>query len=135
MAYTTAGFEGRAPKSPGIREPRRLPAPPGTARVPCRARPPMQRLAVRLCVSAALVTLAVGYAGPAEADIFSFKDEEGVIHFVNKPSGDARYKLVVKAPKAKRANVVAFMPSDTSADRFTRYDEWIRQASILYQIP
>ena len=27
------------------------------------------------------------------------------------------------------------MPSDTSSDRFTRYDEWIRQAAILYQIP
>jgi soluble lytic murein transglycosylase-like protein len=79
--------------------------------------------------------LAVGYAGPAAADIFSFTDEEGVVHFVNKPSGDGRYKLVVKAPKTKRSGVVAFLPSDTSAERFTRYDEWIRQAAILYQIP
>jgi soluble lytic murein transglycosylase-like protein len=95
----------------------------------------MQRHVSRLLLPAALVVLAVGYAGPAAADIFSFTDEEGVVHFVNKRTGDGRYKLVVKAAKTKRAGVTAFFPSDTSAERFTRYDEWIRQAAILYQIP
>jgi soluble lytic murein transglycosylase-like protein len=28
-----------------------------------------------------------------------------------------------------------FLPADTSPDRYTRYDQWIREAAALYQIP
>lgn len=94
-----------------------------------------RRALAGLVIAAGAAALAVGYPGEASADIFSFTDEEGVIHFVNKRTGDGRYKLYLKAPKTKRAGVVAFMPSDRSVERFTRYDEWIRQAATLYQIP
>jgi soluble lytic murein transglycosylase-like protein len=96
---------------------------------------PMRHLVPGLPMMSVVVALALGCPGQARADIFSFTDEEGVIHFVNKPTGDGRFKLYLKSPKTRRSGVVAFMPSDTSSERFTRYDEWIRQAAILYQIP
>jgi soluble lytic murein transglycosylase-like protein len=85
--------------------------------------------------AAVMVALAGGYAGEASADIFSYTDAEGVVHFANKATGDGRFRLYLKSPKARHTGAIAFMPSDTSSDRFTRYDEWIRQAAILYQIP
>jgi soluble lytic murein transglycosylase-like protein len=59
-------------------------------------------------------------------------DESGVISFTNKPSAGS--KLVAKSPKRVKA-VRPFMPSDTSPERFHRYDVYIRQAATLYQIP
>ncbi|APR76589.1 Lytic transglycosylase, catalytic precursor [Minicystis rosea] len=72
--------------------------------------------------------------GQASADIFSYTDDEGVVHFSNR-SNDGRFKLYLKAPHQRRSGIAAVMPSDASPERFTRYDEWIRQAAILYQIP
>jgi soluble lytic murein transglycosylase-like protein len=89
-------------------------------------------------------TMAAGLAalallpGPASADIFTYTDAEGVVHFANKPKGDGRFQVYIKsAPASKRAAgaAAAFMPSDAPSERFTRYAEWIRQAAILYQIP
>jgi soluble lytic murein transglycosylase-like protein len=92
-----------------------------------------------LPILAALVLPVALLPGLAAADIYSFVDEKGVMHFTNKPpEGDARYKVYVKSPdrKGKKGSqVAAVMPSDRSADRFTRYDQWIRQAATLYQIP
>jgi len=93
------------------------------------------RAFARLIVALALTSIAVACPGEAAADIFSYTDAEGVVHFSNKPAGDGRFRLYLKTPKSKRAGVVPFLPSDTSSDRFTRYDEWIHQAAILYQIP
>jgi soluble lytic murein transglycosylase-like protein len=87
-----------------------------------------------VAVGLALVIVAPGVAS---ADIFSFTDDEGVVHYTNK-SNDPRARLVAKSSSRKAKlppGVTPFAPSDTSVDRFTRYDEWIRQAAILYQIP
>lgn len=74
--------------------------------------------------------------GQASADIFSYTDDEGVVHFSNKPSTDPRYQLYLKSsPRERRAGVTPVMPTDASPERFTRYNEWIRGAAILYQIP
>lgn len=80
---------------------------------------------------------AAALPGQALADIFTYTDDEGVVHFSNKPANDGRYRLYLKSlrQRGRRAGVVPVMPSDSSPDRFTRYDEWIRQAAILYQIP
>ena len=43
---------------------------------------------------AAAATFAV--SRPALADIYTFKDANGVVHFTNIPNGDKRYKLVRK---------------------------------------
>jgi soluble lytic murein transglycosylase-like protein len=113
-------------------------------RVPQRLRAFLRHVPA-LTVAALAGALAVGYPGRAAADIFSYTDEEGVIHFANKAVGDGRFRLYLKSSPRGGARatqyggqyggVVPFSPSDHSADRFTRYDEWIHQAAILYQIP
>jgi soluble lytic murein transglycosylase-like protein len=89
-----------------------------------------------LAIAAGLAALAL-LPGRAAADIFTYTDAEGVVHFANKPKGDGRFQVYIKSasPSKRAGSATAFMPSDASAERFTRYGEWIRQASILYQIP
>lgn len=71
---------------------------------------------------AAVVALMLG-AAPAMADIYSFKDERGVVHFTNMPNGDKRYKLVRKedgTPSAARQAVAQlFMPARADVLRFS----------------
>ncbi len=73
----------------------------------------------------------------AAADIFQYTDANGVIHFTTRP--DPKAKLYLKTPPAAtntpRAGVVPFAPQDKDLTRYTRYNEWIRQAAALYQIP
>jgi len=64
-------------------------------------------------------------ANAARADIFSFKDEKGVVHFTNLPD-DKRYKLVRKeagspsaATKVGFGEPVTYMPSAADIARFT----------------
>jgi soluble lytic murein transglycosylase-like protein len=73
----------------------------------------------------------------ARADIYSYTDADGVVHFTNKPNGDARYKLYIRGSggSGPAKGVTPFMPQDKDLARFTRYDEHIRQACALYQIP
>jgi soluble lytic murein transglycosylase-like protein len=88
------------------------------------------------CAAVGLAALAL-HPGRAAADIFTYTDEDGVMHFANRPSGDGRFRLYIKGSerRAARAGVVPVAPSDRSLERFTRYDAWIRQAATLYQIP
>ena len=75
-----------------------------------------------------LFALAVAaLSRPAMADIYSFKDENGVVHFSNMPD-DKRYKLVRReagsAPAPAAAMPVAtaanlYMPAEESIRRFT----------------
>jgi soluble lytic murein transglycosylase-like protein len=89
--------------------------------------------------------LAVGalFALPltASADIYQYTGPDGTIHFTNvKPSNPAA-KVYMKtapapaAPGVPRPGVVPFAPQDRDPGRYTRYDEHIRQAAGLYQIP
>lgn len=63
----------------------------------------------------------------AQADIERTVDEDGVISIVSKPKAPAR--------KSKQSNASVHLPSDTSSARLTRYDQHIRSAAALYQIP
>jgi len=83
----------------------------------------------RFKLSAVLSLLAlVASAGPAMADIFSFKDERGVVHFTNMPNGDKRFKLIRKEEPASNgaASVGAarvaqlFMPAQADILRFSK---------------
>ena len=66
---------------------------------------------------------------PGRADIYKTVGADGVVSFSNtKSKGAALYQKT-----ADRAAV--FLPSDTSPERYTRYDDWIREAATLYQIP
>jgi hypothetical protein len=106
----------------------------------------MRRLAV-------LVLLAWSQA--AHADMWTYEDKDGVVHFTNVPppshSGH-RWKSLFKSGPGKaglisgaagptsfagcaesRADVVP--ATDRSPDRYTRYDAHIDEAARLYQLP
>lgn len=89
----------------------------------------------RLWLTAVLL-VALGLSGRANADIYVYTDAEGVVHFSNVRKPGA--KLYVRSQPNKnraRAGVKPVPPSDRSLDRFSRFDEAIYQAATLYQIP
>ncbi len=71
-------------------------------------------------------------ATDASAHIYQYVDADGVIHFTSVPPKGGGAKMVAKDSKGFSAPVA---PQDRDVTRFTRYDEWIRQAATLYQIP
>jgi soluble lytic murein transglycosylase-like protein len=91
----------------------------------------------------------LGTARTAAADIYSFEDKDGVVHFTNltPPKSSGWKRLARFGPgraatvsgssiagcKASRADVVP--ARDRSPDRYTRYDALIVEASRLYAIP
>ena len=84
----------------------------------------------------AAAAFAVSAAAPAMADIFSFKDEKGVVHFTNISGLDARYKLVRKedgSPINPSSNYSAkvFMPSQ---EDIQKYANIIQSASKAYGV-
>lgn len=77
---------------------------------------------------------------PAAADIFMYKDKNGVTHFTNiKPKRGKYKRLYKKGPgKAarKRCKGCDVVPAkDSSRARFSRYDKFIYGAARLYKIP
>jgi soluble lytic murein transglycosylase-like protein len=98
------------------------------------------RLASRATVfAAAFVVLP----SSASADIYQYVDAEGVVHFTSTKPGAPNAKVVVKGTGARangetpgvRPGVPPYAPQDREVARFTRFDEHIRQAASLYQIP
>jgi soluble lytic murein transglycosylase-like protein len=94
--------------------------------------------------SLALAGALVGAPLVASADIYQYVDNDGVLHFTNMRPAGGGYKVYIRGDKLPRANGyagspagvgMAVPPSDRDVARFTRYDEWIREASALYQIP
>jgi soluble lytic murein transglycosylase-like protein len=90
-----------------------------------------------------LIVLAM--TAPVRADVYSWTDPDGVTHFTNmRPSGGKWKKIIDSAAPAgskaaaqrgscPRCDKVA--ATDTSPDRFHRYDQFIYEASELYRIP
>jgi soluble lytic murein transglycosylase-like protein len=65
----------------------------------------------------------------SRADIYQTVGADGVISFTNNKSPGAKlYQKTAPRPQV-------FLPADTSPERYTRYDTWIREAATLYQIP
>lgn len=97
----------------------------------------MSKIAPRAVAGAFLLAVLGTVPGSASADIYSYTDADGVIHFVNRPQ--AGYELYLKSPPPKTnklaPGVTPVPPSDKSIERFTRYDAYIRQAATLYQLP
>jgi soluble lytic murein transglycosylase-like protein len=90
-----------------------------------------------------LASLVVLWCVPAHADIYSYIDKDGVVHFTNVPRrGKERkkWKRIMKTGPGKascrRGRKVDSVPArDRSPERFTRYNEHINQAASLYHIP
>ncbi len=95
------------------------------------------RVLLRALAAALRLAALALHPGSALADIFTYTDADGTVHFSNRATGDARFKLYVKGDgrRSTRAGVAPVAPSDRSLERFSRYDAWIRQAAALYQIP
>ncbi len=72
---------------------------------------PRPRSTALSCLAfAALMALAAS-AWPASANIYSFRDENGVVHFSNLPHLDKRYKLVYRIPDAPKLRPNAWSPN------------------------
>ena len=81
----------------------------------------------------AAAAVAVSVAAPAFADIYSFKDEKGVVHFTNINGLDNRYKLVRREdgsainPASNYAARV-FMPSQQDIQKYANIIQTASQA-------
>jgi len=94
-----------------------------------------------------IAALVAWLGGSARADVWSYIDGDGVAHFTNvKPRGKHRRqwrrvmrtdagsgKAAARRGSCDRCDAVP--ARDRSAERFTRYDEYIREAAELYQLP
>jgi soluble lytic murein transglycosylase-like protein len=81
----------------------------------------------------ATVAAATAMAIPAFADIYSFKDEKGIVHFTNIKGLDPRYKLVRKEDgspirNASLAATRVFMPSQADIERYSHIIETAAKA-------
>ena len=107
------------------------------------SRRPRGLFALALVASAALGVVSLT-ASLARADIYQWTDADGVVHFTNRPTANPTAKIYLKAAAAPvgavagnavRPGVTPYAPQDRDPARYTRFDEYIRQASALYQIP
>lgn len=91
-----------------------------------------------LIVLFAAAGLATGVCVPsrAHADIYSYIDKNGVVHFTNIRRPGRKWKRVMRTGPGKARVVHARRRRRRlSADRYTRYDAHIRHAAALYHIP
>jgi soluble lytic murein transglycosylase-like protein len=88
---------------------------------------------IRLVVFSAVALGAL--ARPVLADIYTFKDENGVVHFTNIPSSDKRYKLLRKEGDnpgpAFAGRASNWLPSDVLIQQ---YSPMIERASLAYGV-
>lgn len=92
---------------------------------------PMNPSARSLVALAALAVLTEGLPGrEAQAQIERSVDADGVISISGGRKGGAG-----KRGPTQSAGPAVHMPSDSSPDRLTRYDEHIREAATLYRLP
>jgi soluble lytic murein transglycosylase-like protein len=88
---------------------------------------------------ALLAAAALDAPTEVQADIFKFTDSDGTVHFTNSPGGDKRYRVYIRGNGSSHGEaapgVVPVPPSDHDITRYTRYDDPIRAAATLYQIP
>lgn len=90
-----------------------------------------------VALSASLLVPAT-LASHVRADIYTYTDDEGVIHFTNVPPGrqhGARVAIRAREPRASDAPRASIGPRDTSPERYSRYDAHIREAAALYRLP
>jgi soluble lytic murein transglycosylase-like protein len=90
------------------------------------------------CIPIVILASLLLLEGAARADIYTFTDENGVVHFTNiKPTSKKKFKVYLETPDKRKAKkgVTPVMPKDKSPERFHRYDAHIEEASELYKIP
>lgn len=89
---------------------------------------------MRHAFAVAVVTLPTAVlltaAQPGRADIFRTESADGVIAFTSRPLGPGSKRVAKTGP-----DLPVVMPKDSSPERLHRFDDHIRQAATLYQIP
>jgi soluble lytic murein transglycosylase-like protein len=90
--------------------------------------PGARRRARRQLIAGGVGILVSSLALTGHANIYKHVGADGVISFTSVPNKGAKLYAVER-------KATALMPSDNSPERFTRYDDYIRQAATLYQIP
>ncbi|UJR85137.1 lytic transglycosylase domain-containing protein [Sandaracinus amylolyticus] len=98
------------------------------------------RRSILAAVALILAITVVPVAAPtsARADIYTYTDENGVIHFTNTPPRRRRgVRVAIRArePRPDDAPRASMGPRDTSPERYRRYDAFIREAAALYRLP
>ncbi|HJL19790.1 MAG TPA: transglycosylase SLT domain-containing protein [Sandaracinaceae bacterium LLY-WYZ-13_1] len=97
-----------------------------------------RRVALSLAPFALVAGLALVPGGHARADIYTYTDADGVVHYSNTPPerrrGVRRIRTRDRQPSRARARG-GVGPRDRSPDRYSRYDAFIREAAALYQLP
>ncbi len=90
--------------------------------------------------AAVLGMLLFLFPNSSPADIYTYIDGEGVVHFTNLPRPGKKWKRIMKtgpgkasAPRGRQVDRIP--PRDRSPDRWARYDQHILHASALYHIP
>jgi soluble lytic murein transglycosylase-like protein len=78
---------------------------------------------------AVVVTACLCSAAASAANIYSFRDENGVVHFSNLPHLDTRYKLVYRIPTAASMRPNAWSPNGPSSVDIARYVPMIASAA------
>jgi len=82
----------------------------------------------------ACAALAACLAAPAFADIYSFRDERGVVHFTNIKGLDPRYKLVRKEGAINPVSYTPTAPYTPTREELERYTAIIKTASQSYGV-
>lgn len=85
------------------------------------------------------VALTVCLASPASADIYTYTDENGVVHYSNTPPRRRRGVRTIRTRPTETARARrggrSLGPRDDSPERYHRYDAFIREAAALYRLP
>jgi soluble lytic murein transglycosylase-like protein len=89
------------------------------------------------------IALALWLAVPARADVYSYTDAAGIIHFTNVPQAQGgKWKRLFKTGPGKAGarrgaceHCDAVPARDTSPERLSRFDAHITEAASVYQIP
>jgi soluble lytic murein transglycosylase-like protein len=77
-------------------------------------------------------------ASRARADIYTYTDDEGVVHFTNIPPRHRRGVRVAIRTREARPDDAPRAESgtrDRSPDRYQRFDAFIHEAAALYRLP
>lgn len=98
---------------------------------------PLARAAA-LALSVLVAASPLAPTATARADIFTYTDDEGVVHFTNIPPRRSRGVHVVMRTRPARPDDAPRATGgvrDGSVERYSRYDAHIREAAALYRLP
>ena len=83
--------------------------------------------------------MILGASSVASADIYECRGPGGDLHFTNVQQRGQRCRLLVREAdvQARRANTAPRRTTSRTRDplRYQRYDAFIREAAVLYQLP